>query len=158
MQNLIKVFLVVILLTTFAFAQENREVIVNVSVVSMKSAKVDKNRDVFIENGRIAAIEKSGTRKPSGDAKIIDGAGKFLMPGLWDMHVHAWDADLFFPLFLANGVTGVRDMGGVLEPYLEWRKKTFAEPDFLAPKSYVGGIILNGAPSFVLIFPASISC
>ncbi len=152
MQNLIKVFSIVILLTTFAFAQTNREVIVNVSVVSMKSAKADKNRDVYIENGQITAIEKSGARKPSGDATIIDGAGKFLMPGLWDMHVHAWDAGLFFPLFLANGVTGVRDMGGVLEPYLEWRKKTFAASDFLAPKSYIGGIILNGAPSFADFF------
>ncbi len=142
--------LLFLLLTFFAVtigAAQDLKIIRNVSVVSMKSAKVDKNRDVLIENGRIAAIGKSGRLKFDSKTQIIDGAGKFLMPGLWDMHVHAWDAGLFFPLFLSNGITGARDMGGVLEPYLDWRKKTFAEPDFLAPKSFVGGIILNGAPS-----------
>ena len=140
-------FLFTFLTLTIGAAAQDLKVIRNVSVVSMKSAKVDKNRDVLIENGRIAAIGKSGKLKFDAKAQIVDGAGKFLMPGLWDMHVHAWDAGLFFPLFLSNGITGVRDMGGVLEPYLDWRKKTLAEPDFLAPKSYFGGIILNGAPS-----------
>lgn len=128
-------------------AQSDKMVVHNISVVSMKSAKIDRNRDVLIENGRIVAIEKSGAIKPLSEAQIIDGTGKFLMPGLWDMHAHAWDANLFFPLFIANGVTGVRDMGGVLAPYLEWRRKTATDKNFLAPKSYVGGTILNGAPS-----------
>ena len=146
MRNLLLLSVIFYILAVSAAAQDLK-VIRNVSVVSMKSAKADKNRDVLVENGRIAAIGKSGQLKFDAKAQVIDGTGKFMMPGLWDMHVHAWDAGLFFPIFLSNGITGVRDMGGVLEPYLEWRKKTVAEPDFLAPKSYFGGIILNGAPS-----------
>src|SRR5690606_40771861 len=50
---------------------------------------------------------------PDG-AEVVDGAGGYLIPGLWDMHVHTFNspewAETFFPLFLANGVTGVRDM------------------------------------------------
>ncbi len=45
-------------------------------------------------------------------AKIVDGKGKYLIPGLWDMHVHTWDYESTYPLYIANGVTGVRDMFG----------------------------------------------
>lgn len=122
-------------------------VIRRVSVVSMKSLRVDKKRDVYLKNGKIWKIEKSGGGKITDGFQIIDGAGKFLMPGLRDSHVHAWDASLFFPVFLANGITGIRDMGGVLEPYLEWREKARADANFLMPKTFIGGMILNGTAS-----------
>lgn len=148
MKNLTNIILAafLIIFPNFAVAQ-NQKIIANVNVISMKNSRVDRNRDVIIENGRIRAIVKTGGFKPANNSQIIDGTGKFLIPGLADMHVHAWDANLFFPLFLANGITSVRDMGGVLEPYRDWRKKTFAEVNFFAPKAFVGGMILNGAPS-----------
>jgi hypothetical protein len=147
---------IILLLTLLAFCAssygQNTKVIRNVNVISMKNSQVLKNRDVFIIGERIAKIEKHNSEKTSPEAEYIDGRGKFLIPGLWDMHVHAWDAKVFLPLFLANGVTGVRDMGGVLEPYVQWRRKTVEDKSFLAPKSYVGGLILNGAPSNVGFF------
>ena len=58
----------------------------------------------------------------------MDGSGKYLIPGLWDMHVHEvfgdWlprDEKVVLPLFVANGITGVRDMGGDLDVLKEWR-------------------------------------
>ena len=41
---------------------------------------------------------------------VIDGKGKFLIPGLWDMHVHLSVPEIYFPLLVANGITGVREM------------------------------------------------
>ena len=78
---------------------------------------------MVIANGRIAAIGPSARIKPPKDARVIDAHGKFLIPGLWDMHVHiaglnadpAWSKQVLLPLLLANGITGVRDMGGDLD-------------------------------------------
>jgi hypothetical protein len=71
---------------------------------------------VVIDGDRIADIRPSNASDDLKGMHIIDGSGRFLIPGLWDGHVHAfvfpWQADLYFPLFIANGVTGVRDMGG----------------------------------------------
>ena len=66
---------------------------------------------VVIAGDRITDIKKTGkTRLPKG-AQVIDATGKFLIPGLWDMHAHYYDAR-YLPLFIANGVTGVRIMWG----------------------------------------------
>jgi hypothetical protein len=69
---------------------------------------------VVIRDHRIIAAGQFGSdvRK---DVEVIDATGKFLIPGLWDMHVHTGRAEIFLPLYLANGVTGVRDMGGDIE-------------------------------------------
>ena len=64
----------------------------------------------------------------------VNGSGKFLIPGLWDMHVHMVFAELVpargrksrLPLFIANGITGVRDMGGELETLQQWRREIVA--------------------------------
>lgn len=71
----------------------------------------------------IAQIGKSDATPVPNTAKVVNGKEKYLIPGLWDMHVHeifgAWlpeDEKITPVLFVANGVTGVRDMGGDLEP------------------------------------------
>jgi predicted amidohydrolase YtcJ len=62
---------------------------------------------------------------------VIDATGKFLIPGLWDMHVHLTKAgENTLPLFIANGVTSVRDMGGDYVQLLKWRKKPQTEHAF----------------------------
>lgn len=147
--NFLKVLFIAIFCTICVFnspAQENI-LIRSVSVISMKSPRIDEKRDVYLSGGKILKIEKTNAKNTPANYKIVDGAGKFLLPGLRDSHVHAWDASLFFPIFLANGITGIRDMGGVLEPYLEWREKAKNDTSFLMPKTFIGGMILNGAPS-----------
>lgn len=78
---------------------------------------------------------------------MIDGRGLHLIPGLWDMHVHTlWADDVpeaFLPLFVANGVVGVRDMGGTL-PVLERTRAALVRGDYLAPELVVSGVILDG--------------
>jgi hypothetical protein len=81
----------------------------------IKAVKFDQA--VVITGNRITAIGQASSLKIPSGAQVVDGGGRYLIPGLWDMHVHSLVAgrpDYFFPLFIANGVTGVRDMGGNL--------------------------------------------
>jgi imidazolonepropionase-like amidohydrolase len=86
--------------------------IVNVHVVDLEHGSVDSNRTVLIDGGRIAGIVQSG-REPAGFKQVREVAGTFVIPGLWDMHVHlGLSSRSTIPLYVANGITGVRDMGG----------------------------------------------
>jgi hypothetical protein len=71
---------------------------------------------VVIEGNRIAEIRPADAAQLPEGARVVDGAGRFLIPGLWDAHAHTfvfpWHPDHQLPLFIANGVTGIRDMGG----------------------------------------------
>jgi hypothetical protein len=98
-------------------------VIQNVTVIDATGAAARPGMSVEIENGQIAEIKKS-IHPPKG-AAIVDGTGKFLIPGLWDMHVHIAAPEIFFPLLLANGITGVREMftGIPMETIRQWRMR-----------------------------------
>src|SRR6185295_5701227 len=92
--------------------------------------------------------------------RTIDGAGKFLIPGLWDMHIHTFFGtwvpggnDVTLPLFVANGVTGVRDMGSELDLILGARA-AIAERRMLGPRMVISGPMLDGPKTQ---FPASIA-
>jgi imidazolonepropionase-like amidohydrolase len=96
----------------------------HVTLIDATGAPARRDMTVVVVGTRIAAIGKSGrVRIPEG-ARVVDATGKFLIPGLWDMHVHigdgAFDRDSYLPLFVANGVTGVRVMTGAPEHHL-WR-------------------------------------
>src|SRR5438093_1294045 len=70
---------------------------------------------VLIEGDRIVGLGPSPTTGVSADATLIDGWGKFVIPGLVDMHVHVYTPEKWHPeLFLAAGVTTVLDLGGQL--------------------------------------------
>ena len=83
-------------------------VLKDVTVIDMASAGPRPGMTVVVRDGRIETVARE-VAVPKG-AQVVDARGKFLVPGLWDMHVHLWDAERQMPLFLANGVTGVRDM------------------------------------------------
>jgi len=114
-----------------AAAASPQLVLTHVSVIDSTANAVRPDQSVVIVNGRIAAIGPSARVKLPKDARIVDGQGKFLIPGLWDMHVHiaglnadpAWSKQVLLPLLLANGVTGVRDMGGDLDSLLTWKRE-----------------------------------
>lgn len=87
----------------------------NVTVIDLTGGRPKEGVTVLIADGRIAAVGRN-VRAPGG-TEVVDATGKFLIPGLWDMHVHSLYAgrpELFFPMFLANGVTGVREMASTL--------------------------------------------
>ena len=98
-----------------------------------------------IDDGRIEAIKKR-IRSRRG-ARVIEANGKFLIPGLWDMHVHLGPPETFFPLLLANGITGVREMyTGIPMPTIRaWRAMPNA-PRIVAPGFLDGPLMLSAGP------------
>ena len=91
-------------------------VVRNVGVVDVEMGAVRHGQDVVLRDGRIASVGPTGELQAGGTLTTIDGGGKYLMPGLWDMHAHAVKISPQYthPLFLANGVTGIRDMAGCM--------------------------------------------
>jgi imidazolonepropionase-like amidohydrolase len=120
---------------------------VGVSVVGMtRSAESMSNQTVVVRDGQIEAVGPRGEIAVPPDAVRIDGSGKYLMPGLADMHVHLehFEDPSILKLFLANGVTTVRNMDG-RPRILEWKKQV-EEGSLLGPLIYTAGPLLDGDP------------
>ncbi len=117
--------------------------ITHVTVVDTTGGPLQSDMTVEIRDGRITGLEKTSSTKRTGRQEL-DGHGKYLIPGLWDMHVHLCLAKASaLPVFLATGVTGVRDMGGRLGEIDDWRMK-IAEGILAGPRIMRVGPILNG--------------
>jgi Amidohydrolase family len=118
--------IVVLSLLIPAFAQKRHApgsilALTHVSVIDVSApdakAALRQEQTVIINGSRIAAIGAKVRIPPGG--RVVDATGTFLIPGLWDMHVHtlfAGRTEFFFPLFIANGVTGVREMSSTFAP------------------------------------------
>jgi imidazolonepropionase-like amidohydrolase len=157
-------FLWVLLFAGAATAQKpspnDLVVINNVSVVNVQSGEVLADQTVILERNRIASVGPSKSAKYPRNAASVNGHGYFLIPGLWDMHVHLVFGDWFpgaqditLPLLVANGVTGVRDMGSELETVQEWRNEIEAGR-LLGPRIFTSGPMLDGPKPR---FPSSIA-
>lgn len=86
----------------------------NVAIVDVQIGRIVPGRDVVVRDGRIESIGASHPGSGHNGLAVVDGTGKFLAPGLWDMHVHSLKISPQYnhPLFIATGVTGVREMWG----------------------------------------------
>jgi imidazolonepropionase-like amidohydrolase len=137
--------------------------ITHVTVINPGTSTVQSNRTVVIIGDRITAVSDASHWQSKQGTRVIDGTGRYLIPGLWDMHVHSAFGDWFpggreiiLPLFIANGVTGVRDMGGDLPVLFAWRKQ-IAAGEIIGPRMVVSGPMLDGyLPNNKLRFPSSI--
>ncbi|WP_146947030.1 amidohydrolase family protein [Cyclobacterium qasimii] len=108
------------------------------------------NQTLIIKEGKIHQITPSQELQLSKENTIIDGTGKFLIPGLWDAHVHfAYMEELaprMFDLFLAYGITSVRDTGGEIGFVNTWKQKSLANPTS-TPRVMIAGPLLDGTPN-----------
>ncbi len=116
----------------------------NANIVDIKGGDILARRSILIHGDRIQTIAPA-IRLPRG-ATIIDARGKYVIPGLWDMHVHLWYKQNQFPMFLAWGVTGVRDMGSNLDQVKRW-KSEIKSGDLLGPHIETSGPPVDGVPS-----------
>lgn len=126
-------------------------VLTHVTVIDTTGAPAKPDMTVVIIGDRIREIANSETIRPPKNAETVDATGKFLIPGLWDMHVHWYDKD-YLPLFVANGVTGVRQMFGTPEHYL-WRKEIEAG-QLVGPHMLIASPIVDGPKP---VWPGSIA-
>ena len=124
----------------------------NVHVVPMDTERVLENQTVIVENGMITEIGNQGMIEIPADAQRIQGRGRYLMPGLVDMHVHVKEENELL-LFAANGVTTIRNMwGGAgalrmmgFPDHLAW-KIMIEEGELFGPTLYTSGPIMEGPP------------
>src|SRR6266567_5256025 len=84
-------------------------VFTNITVIDATGGPAKPHMMVMVTGDKIANIQKYNKNRVPNTAQVVNGQGKFLIPGLWDMHVH-WYDERYLPLFIANGVTGVRQM------------------------------------------------
>lgn len=125
-------------------------ILTDARVVDVEAGEVLPPATVSIRDGRIAAVTPSD--EPPSDARtILDAEGGYLIPGLWDMHVHFRggeelipDNRALLPLYIANGITTVRDGGGDITPaVLGWRER-IARGDLTGPRILTSGPKLDG--------------
>jgi imidazolonepropionase-like amidohydrolase len=133
--------------------------IINATVVDTGTGAKHPGRMVVVDGERIVTVSDMARAKLPKAARVVDAKGKFLIPGLWDMHIHTFFGDwvpggreVTLPLLLANGITGARDMGSDLDPILAARRD-IAAGALPGPRLVVSGPMLDGPKTQ---FPASI--
>lgn len=115
-----------------------------VTVIDTINGRATPNSTVTIRDGIITSVMPGGA--PPNGARRVDGRGKFLIPGLWDMHAHhQMTGEASLPLFVANGVTGTRDMGADLDLILPLRQRA-ASGQILGPRIIASGPMLDDRP------------
>jgi imidazolonepropionase-like amidohydrolase len=132
----------------------------NVTVVDVRTGALQPEQTVILDRNHIASVGPSKSAKYPRNAPSVNCRGLFLIPGLWDMHVHLvfgdWfpDAqDISLPLFVANGITGVRDMGSELDIVQGWRNEIEAGR-LIGPRILTSGPMLDGPKPR---FPSSVA-
>jgi len=151
-----KKFIVVFLLAFLCFECTDSSVffedalcIENISTIDPTEG-IKEHQTLIIKDGKILRIAASKDLKLSKKNTIVDGTGKYLMPGLWVAHVHfsylETLAPSMFDLFLAYGITSVRDTGGRLEFVKRWKDLSLANPTD-APRVMIAGPLLDGMPN-----------
>lgn len=135
-------------------------VLTNTTVVDVRTGTLKPDQTVVLERNRIYSIGPSKSAKYPRNADTVNCKGGYLIPGLWDMHVHLAFGDWFpgakdisLPLFIGNGITSVRDMGSDLEVVQDWRNEIEAGR-MIGPRILTSGPMLDGPKPR---FPSSIA-
>jgi imidazolonepropionase-like amidohydrolase len=103
-----------------------------------------RNAVVLVRDGRIAAVGPKARVRIPKDAAVVDCAGSWILPGLWDMHAHFEQVE-WGPIYLAAGVTTARDVGNELE-FIKSVREAIADDRAIGPRLLLAGVIDGGAP------------
>ena len=121
----------------------------NITTIDAENGLKEK-QTVILKDGKIEMVKPSGEIILDPDNEIIDGTGKYLIPGLWDAHMHfafmEGLAPRMFDLYLGYGVTSLRDTGGKLAFVKKWKEEAEANPTE-APRVMIAGPLLDGMPN-----------
>ena len=119
--------------------------ITHATVIDPDVATPRRDMTILVRSTRVERVAPSATVKIPTDARVIDATGKYVIPGMWDMHVHNdfSGGRALLPLYIANGVTGVRDMNGRLAN-LRGFQRDIAAGTLVGPRMVVSGPYLVG--------------
>jgi imidazolonepropionase-like amidohydrolase len=131
---------------TAAAAGDHVLALTGVTVIDVGGRRPERDATVLVREDRIVAVGRRGDVRVPAGARVLDLPGKFVIPGLWDAHVHSIPAERISPpLYLANGITSVREMSGSALLH-EWRDRV-DRGDLLGPRSVIASRIIDGAPT-----------
>ncbi len=134
-----------------ASAQSAPLFVTHVAVVDVIAGRVQPDMTVEIRGRTISAISDGPVRIPRR-ATVVDGRGKYLIPGLWDMHVHlsfpAGAAQIFLPVMVANGVLGARDMHSFLSTIVSLKHAVVTGTQ-IGPRLFIAGTAVDGPNSYL---------
>jgi imidazolonepropionase-like amidohydrolase len=123
--------------------------ITNATIVDVSTGALQRGATIVVQGNRITSVGPSSATTQSR-GRVVDARGMYVIPGLWDMHTHAyfgWSRDFgdtyVLPLFIANGITGIRDMGSDLDAVLHARTEVAAHR-LVGPRMVVSGPMLDG--------------
>jgi imidazolonepropionase-like amidohydrolase len=138
---------VLLLVLRCAFGQTSSDlVIVHANVVDVRTGSVKSDATVVISRSRIKAVVSGNSAKGIPKAQVMNAHGGYLIPGLWDMHVHSEGDRRVLGQMLAAGITGIRDMGGDVYKLAEARHH-IESGDWEGPRVLFAGPMLEGPPS-----------
>ena len=139
-----KIFLIPVLIALiFANCRPTQTgdlIITNVTVIHVEDGTLSYGQDVLIENGLIKEILPSG-QSTLDTPTLIDGSGKYLIPGLWDMHTHTKTKQPILAMYAIHGITGVRDCGGSYPDEVSQWQKDIAAGEIAGPEMLVAAAI-----------------
>ncbi len=122
-------------------------IIRDVTVVDVVSGTLRPHTTVMVVGSRITEVGPAAATAVPREARVVEGAGRFLIPGLWDTHSHSlWSPEAmrsFLPLYVAQGVTGIRDMGGRLDVLSDYRA-AMKQGNVAWPRVFAAGQVLDG--------------
>lgn len=134
----------IFLFTGLECAAGSELAIEGVTIVDVAAGETLSGQTVVIRDGKIVTVDDADNVRLSEDADRIDGQDRWLIPGLWDMHVHLTDATASaLPFLVAHGVTGVRDAGGDLDLIDSWRR-AIAAGEINGPRIIRSGPYIDG--------------
>ena len=136
------------LLAGTGFAQQPPLALSGATVVDVRSGRLVTNQTIVIAGNRIVAVGPPNATRIPGGARMIDARTKFVIPGLWDMHVHsAAAATREFPLYVALGVTGIRNMHTTVDTALALvsaLERAVAAGTLIGPRLIANGATIDG--------------
>lgn len=127
----------------------------NTNIVNVETGEITADQNIVINNSRIYSVSTGIISNLYSFDEIVDAKNQYVIPGMWDMHAHPDDPelwrmepatkkkDLLMPLFVINGVTGIRDMAGSIELVKRWREMG-QRGELLVPTIFAGGPLLDG--------------
>ena len=116
-----------------------RVALAHVRVVDVATGAVRADQTVVTERGRIVAVRSAAASRLPPGTRVVDGAGAYLIPGLWDAHVHlSYVGACALPVFVARGVTSVRDAGARMDEITPWRSAV-ARGALVGPRIWTAG-------------------
>jgi imidazolonepropionase-like amidohydrolase len=116
----------------------------DVTLIDGTGAPPRRHVSVLARSGIVHEIGDAATLKAPPGARVVEGRGRFLIPGLWDMHVHlTYGDEKDLGVLVANGVTSVRDMGGDLSVLDAWRARIEAG-ELVGPRIFRAGPTVDG--------------